>query len=85
MKRSQRIQSIVDIKAQQASKALAAIGEQQHKLQAAKQQLALLQKYRQDHMQENVGNSAKTRECVFSLSRIHHQIGSRHQLSRRDD
>lgn len=59
MKKSKRIQSIVDIKAEQTNKALIAVGEQQAKIQAAKQQLLHLQQYRQDYIDKDTGNGSK--------------------------
>lgn len=59
MKRSQRIQNIVDIRAQQTSKALTAVGEQQNKIQAAKQKLTHLQQYRQDYLDKDADNGSK--------------------------
>ena len=59
MKKSQRIQTIVDIKAQQESNALKALGEQQNKAQAAKLQLEHLQRYRQEYLEQYSGNGVK--------------------------
>ncbi|MEQ1636250.1 MAG: flagellar export protein FliJ [Methylococcales bacterium] len=59
MKRSQRIQTIVDIKAQQENSALKAVAEQQHKIQAAQQQLADLEQYRQSYLDKEQTSGAR--------------------------
>jgi len=49
MKKSQRIKTIVDIKAAQEKKTLEALGASQRKLQAAQTQVDSLKKYRQEY------------------------------------
>ena len=50
MKKSQRIQTIVDIKAQQEKKSLEAFGDSQRRHQDAQQQLDHLRQYRQEYL-----------------------------------
>lgn len=59
MKKSQRIQTIVDLKAQQEHKALQVLGEQQRKVQAARLQLEQLQQYRQDYLDKEAKQDFK--------------------------
>jgi flagellar FliJ protein len=59
VKRSQRIQTIVDIKAQQENSALKALAEQQRKIQAAQQQLEHLQQYRQEYLDNDRESGSK--------------------------
>jgi flagellar protein FliJ len=59
VKKSQRFQTIVNLKVQQENKALKDLGQQQQKVQAAKQQLAHLQQYRQDYLDKDTGKSVK--------------------------
>ena len=59
MKKSKRIQAIVDIKAEQASKALTAVAEQQNKIKAAQAQLLHLQQYRQDYIDKDARSGVK--------------------------
>lgn len=59
MKKSKRIQAIVDIRAEQTSNALTAVIEQQNKIQAAKAQLAHLQQYRQDYIDKDANSGVK--------------------------
>lgn len=59
MKKSKRIQAIVDIKAGQASKALTAVAEQQNKIKAAQAQLLHLQQYRQDYIDKDASSGVK--------------------------
>lgn len=59
MKRSQRLQAIVSIKAQQASKALTVATEAQHKLNGARQQLEHLQRYRQTYLANDAAQACR--------------------------
>lgn len=59
MKKSKRIQAIVDIKAEQTSKALTAVVEQQNKITAAQAQLLHLQQYRQDYIDNDARSGVK--------------------------
>ncbi|NOT85322.1 MAG: flagellar FliJ family protein [Methylococcaceae bacterium] len=59
MKRSKRIQSIVDIKAQQENQALKEVAEQQQKTYAAQQQLEHLEQYRQGYLDRDKAGGAQ--------------------------
>lgn len=67
MKKSQRFQTIVDIKRQQEHKALKAMGEQQQKMQAAKEQLAHLQQYRQDYLNKDADQRVKRVSAILEF------------------
>ena len=53
MKKSQRIKTIVEIKATQEKSALEALGASQRKLQATQTQVESLRKYRQEYQDRN--------------------------------
>lgn len=58
MKKSQRIQTIVDIKAQQEQKSLEALGETLRRHQEATQQLEHLIQYRQEYLDKFQNNAS---------------------------
>ena len=58
MKKSQRIQTIVDIKAQQEQKSLEALGEKLRSHQEAIQQLEHLVQYRQEYLDKFQNNAS---------------------------
>jgi len=59
MKKSQRLQVIIDLKENQEKKCLEALGAEQFKKQQKAEQLNNLQSYRQDYVDKNAAQLAK--------------------------